>query len=242
MRSNILLTFFISLATTALSQPEQSEPRGNIIKINIGSIAVKNIALQYERVVGKKTSVALGVRFQPNGKVPFQSWLKDQVNDPDIQVGQMQIGNFALTPEFRFYFGKEVSKGLYLAPYVRYASYQMETPVSYTGTGTTRTAIFKGNIKSFSGGLLLGNQFSLGENFVLDLWILGAHFGSSNGQLDFVEPLTPSEQADLRSTLDQVDIPFFNIEHSIHSNGGTITSKGAWAGFRGLAVNLGWRF
>jgi hypothetical protein len=60
--------------------------------------------------------------------------------------------------------------------------------------------------------------------------------------LNFTASLTPAEQADLRSTLDNIDIPFFKIEHDINSNGGRITSKGAWAGFRGFAINLGWRF
>jgi hypothetical protein len=236
----VLICLF--LAFPASSQPNKTIPRENIIKINLGSLAVKNIALQYEWVVGKKTSAALGLRFQPYGKVPFQSWIKDQVNDPDIQVGLMQIGNFALTPEFRFYLGKSAAKGLYIAPYVRYATYQMEAPVEYQGVTSVYTAFFNGHIRSFSGGILFGNQFSLGENLVLDLWILGGHFGTSNGQLDFTATLTPSEQDDLRSTLDEVDIPLFNIEHSIHANGGTIRSKGAWLGFRGFVVNLGWRF
>src|SRR5687767_3467138 len=142
MRYKLLLLFFMFMSITALTQTAQTTSSENIIKINIGSIAVKNIALQYERVVGTKTSVALGLRFQPFGKVPFQYWLKDEVNDPDIQVGFMQIGNIALTPEFTFYFGMQMSKGLYLAPYVRYASYNMEAPVLYTGTGTARTALF----------------------------------------------------------------------------------------------------
>lgn len=213
----------------------------NILKVNIGSLLVKNIALQYERSLGTKTSMALGLRFQPYGDVPFQSWLKEQVDEPDIQVGLMKIGNFAITPEVRYYF-KESLKGFYIAPYARYANFKMEAPVTYTGTGTTRTAFFNGNISSFSGGLLIGSQFTLSKCLTLDWWILGAHWGGSSGQLDFVSTLSPSEQEDLRQTLDEVDIPFFDIEHEIDGNGGRIRSRGAWAGFRGFALNLGWRF
>ena len=88
----------------------------------------------------------------------------------------------------------------------------------------------------------MGSQFKLAKCLTLDWWIIGAHFGASDGNLDFTANLTPSEQADLRSTLDDIDIPFFNIEHNINANGGTITSKGAWAGFRGFAINIGYRF
>jgi Protein of unknown function (DUF3575) len=242
MKKLFLPIILLCSGTIIYSQDDKDIKHENIVKINVGSIAVKNIALQYERAVGKKQSVSLGVRFQPYGDVPFQSWLKDQVDDPDILIGSMQMGNFALTPEFRFYFGKENLKGFYLAPYARYASYRMETPVRYTGLVVPKTAFFKGDIYSYSGGLLAGSQFNFGKHFVLDWWIAGFHFGGSSGQLDFTASLTPVEQADIRSTLDNVDIPLFKIRHNIHGNGGEITSKGAWAGFRGFAINVGYRF
>ena len=241
---NLLILLALTWNFPLFSQNEHKPPESgkeNIIKVNLGSLLVKNIALQYERSVGAHTTLALGIRFQPYGDVPFQSWLKDQVDEPDIQVGLMQVGNFAITPEFRYYF-KESLKGLYLAPYLRYANFKVEAPVTYTGTGTPRTAFFNGNINSFSGGLLFGSQFRLSKCLTLDWWILGAHWGGSSGQLDFVSSLSPSEQEDLRQSLDDVDIPFFDIEHEIDANGGRIRSQGAWAGFRGFAINLGWRF
>ena len=213
----------------------------NVIKVNLGSLAVKNIALQYERAIGKKTSIALGVRFQPYGTIPFKSKIEDAVNDSDINVGSIKVGNFALTPEFRYYLGKAALKGFYIAPYARYANYKMQTPVSYTSGTSTKTALFTGNISSISGGLLMGSQFKIGKYVVLDWWILGGHFGSSNGTLDFAASLTTTEQDDLKASLADIDIPLFKIEYNIHANGGTITSKGAWAGFRGFGINLGIR-
>jgi len=214
----------------------------NVVKINLGSLAVKNFALQGERAVGKKISIALGIRLQPYGDLPFQQNVKDNINDPDIQVANIQIGNFAITPEFRYYFGKHALKGFYVAPYARYASFQMEAPVNYNSLLVQKTAYFKGHINSLSGGLLLGSQFNLGKRLVLDLWIIGGHFGSSNGNLRFAASLTPQEQDDIRQTLSEADIPLFNITYDINSNGGSIRSKGAWVGFRGLALNLGFRF
>lgn len=77
---------------------------------------------------------------------------------------------------------------------------------------------------------------------MLDWWILGGHFGSSNGNLKFTAALSPSDQADLKSTLDDLDLPLFKIKYEINDKGGTISSKGAWAGFRGFGLNLGYRF
>jgi hypothetical protein len=225
------------LACTTLSAAGQ-----HAVKLNLNSLVVKNFALQYEQAVGRKTSLALGVRVQPYGTVPFQDRIKDEVNDPDIQVQNIQLGNFAITPEFRYYFGRHGMKGFYVAPYARYASYKMEAPVNYNSLLTQKTAFFKGDISSFSGGLLFGNQFQIGKHIIVDLWIIGGHFGSSNGSLRFTASLTPQEQDDIRQTLANTDIPLFDISYDINSNGGTITSKGAWIGFRGLAVNLGLRF
>lgn len=239
---------FIVIATLVISHStiaqESSEAKAslNVVKINVGALIAKNFSLQYERAVGSKTSVALGVRFQPYGSLPFQSLVEDAVDDPDVQIGNIKVGNFALTPEFRFYTGKQALKGFYIAPYARYANYKMQAPVTYTSLLTTKTAFFTGNINSFSGGLLLGSQHKLSNKFVLDWWIIGGHFGTSSGSLDFVASLTPQEQADIRATLDEVDIPLFNIEYDINGNGGTIRSEGAWAGFRGFAISLGYRF
>lgn len=220
----------------------QNTIKKNVIKVNLGSLSVKNIALQYERVIGKKTSLALGVRVQPYGNIPFKSTIEDEVNDPDVQVGNIKIGNFAITPEFRIYLGKAALKGFYFAPYGRYASFKMQTPVTYTSGVITKTALFTGTITSVSGGLLMGSQFRISNSIVLDWWILGGHYGSSNGNLTFNSSLTQTEQDDLKTTLDDIDIPLFKIENSVNANGVTITSKGAWAGLRGFGINLGVRF
>jgi hypothetical protein len=82
----------------------QAQENPNVVKINIGSLLVKNFSFQYERAVSKKTSAALGIRFQPYGDIPFQSWFEDQIDEPDIQIGDGKTGNFAITPEFRYYF------------------------------------------------------------------------------------------------------------------------------------------
>lgn len=246
MKIVTLMLAGLFLSTTGNAQKtidEQQEPSSaNILKINLGAIIAKNVSVQYERAIGKKTSVGLGIRFQPFSSLPFQNLVEDAVNDPDVQIGNIKVGNFALTPEFRYYFGKTVFKGFYVAPYARYANYKMQAPVTYASLLTTKTAFFTGNISSFSGGVLLGSQFSLSKNFILDWWILGGHFGSSSGSLNFVASLTPPEQDDIRSTLDEANIPLFNIEHDINSNGGVIRSEGAWLGFRGFALNLGYRF
>jgi len=232
-----LIVLFLLIVTYAAS----AQDKKHLLKLNMGSLVVKNIALQYEHGVGKRTSVAVGVRLKPLGLLPFQQYLRDRINDPDLNIGNIKEANFALTPEFRYYF-KQSLKGFYIAPYARYAMYGINAPVLYHSALTEKTAFFTGDIHSFSGGILLGSQFSIGKNWMLDFWILGGHFGASTGNLDFTASLTPQEQDEIRQTLSNADIPLFDIEYTINANGGTITSKGAWLGFRGLALNLAYRF
>jgi hypothetical protein len=203
---------------------------------------LRNLALQYERQLGKKISLALGLRLQPYGRVPFRSPIDNRLDKEDVSLRESRMGNFAITPEFRYYLGKSAMKGLYLAPYARYADFEIQSAVDYTSLSVRKTAFFKGHIHSLSGGLLFGTQFSLSKNLMLDCWILGGHYGASGGELQFTATLNQQEQDDLRKTLDETDIPLIKLEYDINSNGGSIRSKGGWAGFRGLALNLVYRF
>lgn len=233
-----IVLFLLLFSTAAIAQ----KTNRSAIKINLGSLVVKNFAFQGESAIGKKTSLALGIRFQPNGTLPFINRLKNEINDPDINVENIKMGNMAITPEFRYYFGKHALKGFYMAPYARYANFKMTVPVNFTSNSTRRTANFEGSISSFSGGLMLGSQFNLGKRLILDLWILGGHGGSSNGKLTVALPLTQQEQDDIRQTLAGTDAPMFKFTYDVNSSGASISSKGAWAGIRSLALNLGFRF
>lgn len=236
--------FFTSLAICLLASPVYSQvdtTRNHVFKINLSSLIARNISVQYEQKLGRRSSLALGLRFQPEGPVPFQDRVKERLDDPDIKVGEARMSNLAITPEMRFYFHRSNLTGLYLAPYARFAQYSGKLPITYTGLGTVRTADFEGSFWSLGAGALLGYQWALGRRWVLDLWILGAHAGFADGQLDFRATLFPPEQENLRATLDALDIPFYKIEHDIRNDGGTIRAKGAWGGIR-MGVNLGIRW
>lgn len=111
----------------------------NIVKVNLMALALKNYSFQYERVLTKKISIAVGVRTMPTGSLPFQDIFIDQFgdDDPDVEstIRDVKIGNFALTPEVRFYLNKKgYGRGFYIAPYYRFAKFKSEElPIDYTG-------------------------------------------------------------------------------------------------------------
>lgn len=218
----------------------------NIIKINLPALVLKNFSVQYERQVGRKTSVALNVRTIPFGKLPLQNSFNDLVDNSDVQYDQFKLGSFGLVPEFRYYLSRKGAlHGFYVGPFFNYSNYKMNLPITYQNGATNKTGIFNGKLNAYTGGIQFGTQFSLGKNVVLDWWILGPNFGSARGTLTFAGQLSTQEQADLRQELEDLknDAPLNTIKsYTVNANGATVVAQGPWAGLRGLGLSLGIRF
>ena len=217
-----------------------------VAKVNLSAFAFKGYGVQVERKVTKRLSVALGYSNIPQSTIAFQEQIEAAVDNPNVQIGQFQLGTSIFTPEVRFYTGKKGAlRGFYLAPYGRFGTYNITGPVQFnsaTTTGGNRNAIFDGKLTTSTGGLMLGSQFSLAKNIVLDWWILGASIGSAKGNLVATTALNPQEQIELKRQLDNIEIPFTETENEVNSTGATIRTTGSMAGVRGLGINIGFRF
>ncbi len=252
------LILFSCLQLTAQDQPEGTETKEpaekntmpmNMIKVNLTSLPLKQYALQYERVLSRKFSFALGVRVMPESTLPFKQAILDAVgDDPDTRdvLETFQMSNLAITPEFRFYLSKRgYGRGFYLAPFYRYASYKTsQLEFDYDdGGGGTETINMTGKLTSHTGGLLLGAQWPLGKRLVLDWWILGPHYGTGNGLFNGIssQTMTPAEQDDLRTELEDLDIPLTNKKVVVTANGASLELDGPWGGIR-AGFSLGIRF
>ncbi len=172
----------------------------NIIKGNLSSFALKNYHLTYERSLNRFMSVSASYRYMPKGSLPLQSIAKKYIDNSAINFDLFQMGNNALTFESRFYLGLQKMSGFYIAPYARFANFDLAVPVEYTYTPDntvgsfispapiTKTADLNGTIKSNSYGAYIGIQKQLLTKLVIDIWLIGGHYGSSNGNLKFVAP------------------------------------------------------
>lgn len=234
---------------TENDSPARNVPPANIIKVNLTSLPLKQFAFQYERVLNRKFSFALGVRIMPATTLPFKQAILDAVgDDPDTRnvLETFKLSNTAITPELRFYLSKRgYGRGFYLAPFARFASYKTSLlEFNYDdGNGGQETINLAGKLTSTKGGLLLGAQWPIGKRVVLDWWILGPHYGSANGKFSGVssQTMTPAEQDDLRTQLNDIDIPFTNKTVVVTANGASLELDGPWAGFR-TGFSLGIRF
>jgi len=248
--------FILALFVT-LEAPAQKLIGGkNIIKGNLTSFALRNYHFSYERSLNHFMSVSASYRYMPKGSLPLQSIAEKYIDNSAINFDLFQMGNNALTFESRFYLGLQKMSGFYIAPYARFANFDLGVPVEYTYTPDkalgalitpapiTKTAGLNGTIKSNSYGAYIGLQKQLLTKLVIDIWFIGGHFGSSNGTLNFASPeKLPTQAVDaLQKTLDDTKLNPFELKSKVTQNGATADMKGPWAGFRGLGISLGLRF
>lgn len=224
----------------AAAEPE----RNNMLKVNMSALILKNISLQYERKISRKVTLALGAHVLPFGKVPFNGLVKQVVNDPSVPIDDFRLGSSGITPEIRWYLSKRGAfHGFYLGAFAAFNQYKTDLPIQYDND--TKTGVFNGTLKTFTGGLQLGAQWNLGRRIYLDWWIIGPNVGQGKGTLAFAGVLSPTDQDDIRQAIEDVrdDFPVDAIEsYQVNSQGASIQVKGPWLGLRGMAFNLGFRF
>ena len=249
MKKILLLVFATMFATSIWAQQESDKEdkeisimKKNIIKINLPALAFKNITVQYERALSRKTTVAGTFRFMPKGSIPFKSNIIKLADDPELerQLNNVEIGNMAFMPEVRFYLGKKGAfHGFYLAPFASIARYSTNLLFEYDDNGVTKNIPLNGNVNSFTGGLMLGAQWQLSKALYLDWWILGPNYGNSKGDIAGTKTLSPAEQQSLRDELSMLDIPLTKYTYTVDGNGATVNFKGPWAGVRsGICIGI----
>ncbi|WP_256006679.1 DUF3575 domain-containing protein [Pedobacter deserti] len=239
---------FLMFGTTLTSKAQEAAESKNIVKINVPALFLKNYSFQYERAIGEKMSIGGGIKFSPKSSVPLKSRLESLIDDEEAweSISQFKTGNFAITPELRFYLGKKVFQGFYIAPYARFATYTAEVPfkfdVDVMGTTYTETMPLSGDITTLSGGILLGSQFKIAKRLHLDWWILGAHYGTSSGNISGTKTLSNEEQQALREQLAELeDLPLVKTKYTVDGNGAKVDFDGPWAGLR-AGLSVGFRF
>lgn len=239
MTKKVLAYCFFFVPSLVLAQKDD-------LKVNISSLAIRNYHITYERSLTPKLSLSLGFRYMPKGQLPFEKQFKKLIKNDNVDVANTQLGNLAVTPEFRAYMGKGTMHGFYISIYGRYARFDATVPVQFTNQeGGTNQALFDGRIKSYSGGIMFGTQYTLWKIVVLDIMIVGGHFGHCNGNLlanNINPPMTPLEQQSLQHNINKNNGKTFNVSGQVTSpTSANITVSGPWAGIRS-GVNVGIRF
>jgi hypothetical protein len=254
--SLMVLSFSVAVAqspqenqTPSVSKvSDKPTPPGNFIKVNLLGLPLRNYSFQYERVLSKRFSIALGYRFMPSGPLPLLSAIESAAEFEDIStknaLRSLNIANTAITPELRLYVGRKgYGRGFYLAPYYRYAAFDMKGLKVELENGNDNI-IFSGKLTTQNIGLMLGAQWMVSKRISLDWWIIGAQIGSHSSNLKGRKdiPLTDEERADIESFSKDITFPNLNLKTEfIDNNTASITTTGPWAGLR-AGLCLGVRF
>jgi hypothetical protein len=228
----------------------KSEAKANIIKINLSSLLLKNGSFQYERVVKRNFSYALGFSILPKSDLPFAGTLKDQFGsnaDAKRAIETTQLSNYSITPEIRFYMGKKgAPAGFYIAPFARYQHMSFDQIYQYTASNNKiHNPRIAGTINNIGAGLMIGTQWNLSNSLTLDWWIAGPIFGSSKGDLvgtDDMSDLTPADRQKLKSDIESTDIPLTKVEANIGTNQVEVKLSGPYVGIRAFGLALGIKF
>lgn len=254
MNLKIFILLCLSFTATKVFSQYMDEEEGevpltmNIIKLNAPDLLMRNFTFQYERVINKRISVALGLRGMPNGKIPLSAALLNSVGlglvSDFTPLNKIKVNGFAITPEMRFYVGKKgYGQGFYLAPFYRYSQAKLkEITIDYDLTPTSEKLIkLNGKSSVNMGGLMIGAQWFLGERISLDWWIAGLQFGGNKGSFSgFTSvPLTAQEQIDIKTEIDKFEIPFVKKTATVGANNASVSIKGPWLAARfGLAIGI----
>lgn len=217
----------------------------NFVKLNLSSLATRNIALQYERVFNNKMSAALQVRWMPAGKMPLPGIINNVAGD-SLRMNQINIQTICITPELRYY-PMGILKGYYVAPYYRYRYCTIAYPIHYINSNTNlvEKLDIEGTVISWGGGVMFGYQMNLYKNWSLDLFILGVQFMRNN--VDMVGKTTYElSDANRQDIYDKIKdaqsdrIIKYNFE--AHKKGVDIYSNNTTIGLRGLGINMSYHF
>ena len=237
------MVFCTRIHAQSTDSSSQVKYKKHFFKVNLAGISLNG---QYELAIAKRFSVVAGYRALPQGKMPFRRLIPTTDANMREALDKLTFSSASFTPELRFYTGKKgYGQGFYLAPFYRKASYKAKgLGIEYAkDNGDMGTMNMTGAIKGETFGLMLGAQWILGKHFCLDWQILGPHIGRSTGGLygNSTIPLSISEQADMRQSLENINIPFTEESVTVDATKSALEMKGPWAGIR-AGVSLGFRF
>ncbi len=224
----------------------------NIVKTNLSSILLNNYSLTYERLLTRKISASLGYRYMPQTFVTKTALLKPVADalesDTKDQLDKLQMSCNAITAEVRFYTGRKPgARGFYAGLYGRYASFSYDFPYDFDMPAGKRLVPLKGKSNGIGGGIILGVQSLLFKRVILDIFIVGGHYGNLNGNVDGLtnlSDLTPQQKVDLKNDIESlISIGSKkNITADVQNDGVRAKIDMPFAGIRGAGITVGVAF
>lgn len=212
--------------------------KSNVVKIGIVSLIGLDPHIAFERVLTDKTSVNVTVAFIGfKDDIPFTDIEGEEVNT-DVAT---KISIFTVTPEYRIYLSKrDIPRGFYVGPYLRYARYNMDfsTSVATTndnGEPETVSVLVDGGMNTLGLGAQLGVQWVIADVVTIDWSFFGIGFNRYSINLTGT---TDASNADLEQIAEDIqtnleDVPFIGDRVKFDAASNSIEAK---IPFYGMAI------
>ncbi|MBK7762275.1 MAG: DUF3575 domain-containing protein [Bacteroidetes bacterium] len=224
--------------------------KNNIVKLNVSGLLFKSIGLQYEHKIKRKSSLAMGFIYRPMG-----SWVVAKIydtasnlnisNETRFMYRTSEYRSLMLTPEYRYYLGKQAPKGLYLAPFIRLKADKTIFNYHYYDELTMEQKVGDAAINEtmLGAGIMMGYQVVSRKKFTIDFWFLGPWGGYYNMSLK--SKVNTAGISSLQQTFIGQDMgTVINDLTTVKWNEGGIDTKVKQAnwGMRFFGINFGWSF
>jgi hypothetical protein len=255
------LLFVLCLISFSLSAQKDLK---NSVKVNATGAVTGIISVQYERMLTPKWSFNNTFFYRKKSQIPlgpeFDKLAKKHslgltgVDFEYVFVDLAQIGVKGYSPELRRYFGHKNNRW-FLGLFGQFEHFDATIPASlearYDGQVYTLDKVpVNFDIRTISGGLLIGKQFHFGKRLSLDLVIIGPHFGQAQKFYAAVETsiLSRLNDSDKRYLKDKI-IDRFRLsdqyfEVTVGDDKAEINAfkNVPYLGIRGLGLNVGFSF
>lgn len=233
-------------ATNVLTdQVTPRKPFKNEVKLNLFSLALGNISLQYERAFTPQFSGAFGFRVGPERALPFASSAKTVFKDDTLaerMIDGARISNYAFTPEIRYYFGKGYTKGFYLGLFGRFGKFSLDVPFTVhdaSFAGGQQEFLLKGGYSYGGGGIQMGAKFNLSKRVSLDWFMFGPMVSFGTVSLDVAADLSGMTADGRDETIRELANTFG--EATVDDNGIRVSKSLPVPGIR-TGLSIGFRF
>jgi hypothetical protein len=253
--------FFFCFISFSLSAQKELK---NSLKVNAAGAVTGIISVQYERMLTSNWSFNNTFFYRDKSQIPlgpqFDKLAKKHslgltgVDFEYIFVDLAQIGVKGYSPELRRYFGDKNNRW-FVGLFGQFEDFEATIPASlearYDGQVYTLDKVpINFDIRTISGGLLIGKQFKFGKRLFLDFVIIGPHFGKAQKVYAAVETsilsrLNEGDKLFLRDKIiDRFRLSDQYFEVTVGDEKAEINAfkKVPYLGIRGVGLNLGFSF
>lgn len=227
----------------------------HLIKLNFPIFNQPTISFQYEYNFLNKFTIGNSINYEFKQEFLTLKIIRLHKIENDFidhQLKNIKTTSFSLTPEIKYYFGKQTYKGFYISPFVRFTDYNVDFPLQFiedTFEKYYQKVTFSGKFNTVTFGISMGAQWNIYKNLYVDWLIIGPHIGKSKEHLILNSNLSSQQQKGIKKSLDIIKnsleknnrIPDIKFDYEVDENGGRIHIKNPWAGVR-LQLGIGYRF